>query len=74
MFDVAASMRTGYHPEFRAGFNEGYTATSPLTPAEVARIKQYLLMFRVIDALADVSVDRESLATSIKHATATLDA
>jgi hypothetical protein len=73
MFDVAASMRTGYHPEFRAGFNEGYTATSPLTPAEVARIKQYLLIFRVIDALADVSVDRESLATSIKHATATLD-
>ena len=72
MFDVAASMRSGYHQEFRAGFNEGYTTTTPLTPDEVARIKQYLLVFRVIDALADNSIDRESLATSIKHATSAM--
>jgi hypothetical protein len=72
MLDVAASMRSGYHPEFRAGFNEGYTATTHLTAAEVARIKQYLLIFRVIDALADTTTDREALAASIKHATASL--
>ena len=72
MFDVACSMRNGFHPEFRVGFNEGYTATSPLTDQEKVRIKHYLLLLRVIDALANPALDRESLAASVKHATVAL--
>ena len=68
MLDVAMSMRAGYHPEFRHGFHEGYTATVPLTNAEVIRVKHYLIPLRVIDALHDPTLDRESLATSIQHA------
>ena len=74
MFDVAASMRAGFHIEFRNGFHEGYTATVPLTPAEIVRVKHYLLVRRVIDALTDQSIDRESLAQSIQHAIASLPA
>jgi len=72
MLDVASSMRAGFHAEFRHGFHEGYTATVPLTAAEVARVKHYLLMLRVLDALANPAVDRELLATSVQHAIASL--
>ncbi|MFM2309373.1 MAG: hypothetical protein RLY87_1494 [Chloroflexota bacterium] len=72
MLDVAMSMRAGFHAEFRLGFNEGYTATVPLTSAEVVRVKHYLMTFRVIDALDDPTLDRESFATSVQHAIASL--
>ncbi len=74
MFDMAAGMRTGFHPEFRNGFHEGYTATVPLNATEITRVKHYLLVLRVIDALADERVDREALALSIQYAIASMPA
>jgi hypothetical protein len=72
MYDVAASMRSRFHPEFRQGFMEGYTASGPLNADEIARAKHYLLAFRVIDAMHAPTLDRDAFASSVSHVLTTL--
>jgi hypothetical protein len=72
MYDVAATMRGRFHPEFRTGFMEGYVAAGPLTSAETQRVKHYLLGYRVVDAINTPGLDRDAFATSIEYALKTM--
>jgi hypothetical protein len=68
MFDLAATMRTSNSLAFRQGVIEGYTATIPLRPDEVIRIKRLAIVWRIYDLLIDNSVDEQVLLRSITTA------
>jgi len=68
MFDLAATMRTANSLAFRQGIIEGYTATVPLRPDEVIRIKRLAIVWRIYDLLIDNSVDEQVLLKSISTA------
>ena len=70
MFDLAATMRTATPLAFRQGIIEGYTATVPLRPDEVVRIKRLSIIWRIHDLLIDNSVDEQVLLQSITTALA----
>lgn len=69
MFDVASSMRNSLGSAFRQGFFEGYTMHAPLTSDEIARVKRYALLWRVVDSarLITQSSEKDVLAQSVSH-------
>ncbi|NBU63398.1 MAG: aminoglycoside phosphotransferase family protein [Chloroflexia bacterium] len=68
MFDLAATMRTTNSLAFRQGIIEGYTATVPLRPEEILRIKQLAVVWRIYDLLIDNTVEEQILLHSITTA------
>lgn len=69
MFDVASTMRTSLGTAFRQGFIDGYTMHAPMSSAEVARVKRYALLWRVIDTSQHIMSqhDKDALIHSVTH-------
>jgi aminoglycoside phosphotransferase len=69
MFDVASSMRASLGAAFRQGFLEGYTMHAPMTQDEIARVKRYALLWRVIDTAQHMSSqsDKDAFVHSVTH-------
>lgn len=69
MFDVASSMRASLGAAFRQGFIDGYTMHAPMTNDEVARVKRYALLWRVIDTTHQITSqhDKDALLHSVTH-------
>ena len=75
MFDVAASMRTSLGTAFRQGFFEGYTMHAPITSDEIARVKRYSLLWRVVDSMAQLTTPhaKTTFVHSVKHVVSELE-